>query len=120
MILAGQQFMCYHILSNVLILNKKVHIFGIKSSPLCSFGNSYDETPFHIFYKCDRIKRLWSDLVQYFENSLILLTLTLQAAIFGILDSAMNDSILKNNKVFIHHIYLYLNYTFINLNKMNS
>ena len=53
----------YKILNNVLFFNKKLHIFGIKSSPLSSFCNLYDETPFHIFYECDRVKCLWSHLV---------------------------------------------------------
>ena len=60
----------YKLLNNVLFLNKKLHIFGIKSSPLCSFCNLCDETPLHIFYECDSIKCLWSDLVHYFQNSL--------------------------------------------------
>ena len=90
MILTGQQFILprlatyntymrsfqYKLLNNVLFLNKKLHIFGIKSSPLCSFYNLYDEAPLHIFYECDGIKCLWSDLVQYFQNSLVLPTLT--------------------------------------------
>ena len=46
-------------LNNALFLNKKHHIFGIKSSPLCSFCNLYDKTSFHIFYKFDRVKCLW-------------------------------------------------------------
>ena len=50
------------ILNNVLFLNKKLHNFGIKPSPLCSFCNLYDKTPFHIF--CGRVKCLWSDLAQ--------------------------------------------------------
>ena len=29
----------YKILNNILYLNKKLHIFGIKSSPLCSLCN---------------------------------------------------------------------------------
>ena len=51
--LIGQQFMLprlvtpntymrsfqYKILNNIIYLNKKLHIFGIKSSPLCSFCN---------------------------------------------------------------------------------
>ena len=61
----------YKILNNVLFLNKKLHTFGIKPSPLCSFCNLYDETPYHIFFECDCIKCLWSDLVQCFENNLI-------------------------------------------------
>ena len=66
----------YKLLNNVLFLNKKLHIFGIKSSPLCSFRNLYDEAPLHIFYECDDTKCLWLDLVQYFQNSLVLPTLT--------------------------------------------
>ena len=67
----------HKILNNILYLNKKLQIFGIKSSPLCSFCNVYDEIPFHIFYECDRVKYLWSDLVQCFQNILILPSLTL-------------------------------------------
>ena len=63
----------YKILNNVLFLNKKLHTFGIKPSPLYSFCNLYDETPYH---ECDRVKCLWSDLVQCFQNNLILPTLT--------------------------------------------
>ena len=72
----------YKILNNVLFLNKKLHTFGIKPSPLCSFCNLYDETPYHIFYG-DRVKCLRSSLP----------TLTPQSAIFGFLDSANNESI---------------------------
>ena len=58
----------YKLLNNVLFLSKKLQIFGIKSSPLCSFCNLFDETTLHILYECDRIKCLWSDLVQYFPK----------------------------------------------------
>ena len=94
----------YKLLNNVLFLNKKLHIFGIKSSPLCSFYNLYDETPLHIFYKCDGIKCLWSDLVQYFQNSLVLPTLTPQTAIFRLLNSTNSDHNFKKNKLLINHI----------------
>ena len=57
----------YKILNNVLYLNKKLHTFGIKPSPLCSFCNLYDETPYQIFNECDHVKCLWSDLVQRFK-----------------------------------------------------
>ena len=96
----------YKILNNVLFLNKKLHTFGIKPSPLCSFCNLYDEIPYHIFYECDRVKCLWSDLVQCFQNNLILPTLSPQTAIFGFLDSVNNDSIFENNKVLNNHILL--------------
>ena len=85
----------YKLLNNVLFLNKRLHIFGIKWSPLCSFCNLRDKT----LYECDHIKSLWSDLVQYFQNSLVLPTLTPQTSIFGFLD-------FKKNKLLINHILL--------------
>ena len=89
-----------------IYLNKKLHVFGIKSSTLCYFCHFYDETPFQIFYECDRVKYLWSDVVQFFQNTLILPTLTPQPVIFGILDSVTNNSFFENNKTFIYHILL--------------
>ena len=76
------QYFQYKRLYNALFLNKKIYIFGIKSSPLYSFCNLFDETSFLIFYECDRVKCLWSDLVQCFQNTLVLPTLTPQTAIF--------------------------------------
>ena len=76
------------------------------SSPLCSFCNLYDETPFHRFYECDCVKFLWSELVQCFQNTLILPILTPQTAILGILDSVSNNSLFENNKTLINHILL--------------
>ena len=116
----------YKISNNVLFLNKKLQSFGIKPSSLCSFCNFYDKTSFHIFYERDHVKCLWWDLVQYFQNSLTLPALTPQTAIFGILDSASDDSIFKNNKVFINHIllifklylYKFREKKFINLNNL--
>ena len=58
---------------------KKTHTFGIKTSPLGSCCNLYNElckTSFHIFHECDHIKCLRSDLAQCFQNNLILPTFT--------------------------------------------
>ena len=117
----------YKILNNILYLNKKLHIFGIKSSPLCFFCNLYDETLFHIFYECDHVTFLWSKLVQCFQNTLILLTLTPQTAILDILDSVSNNTFFfENNKILINHIllifklyvYKYREKKFININNL--
>ena len=70
----------YKILNNVLFLYKKLHILKMMSSPLYSLCHLYDETPFHIFYECDPVKYLWSDLAQCFQNTVILPTLTPQTA----------------------------------------
>ena len=96
----------YKVLNNVLFLNKKIHTFGIKPFPLCSFCNLYDETPYDIFYECDRVKCLWSYLVQCFQNNLILPTLITQTTICGFLDYTNNDFIHENNKCLSNHILL--------------
>ena len=70
------------------------------------FCNLYGETPLHIFYECNRVKCLWSDLVQCFQHTLILPTLTPQTAILQILDSVSNNSFFENNKILINHILL--------------
>ena len=48
-----------------------------------------------MFYECDRVKCLWSDFVQCFQNDLILPILTPQTAIFEFLDYTNNDSIFE-------------------------
>ena len=96
----------YKLLNNAFFMNKKLHIFGIESSPLCSFCNLCNKTPLHMFYECDSIKCLWSDLVQFFKNSLVLPTLTPQTAIFGFFDSTKSEYNFKKNKLLINHILL--------------
>ena len=59
-----------------------------------------------MFYECDRVICLWSDINQWFQNNLILPTLTPQTAIFGFLDYTNNDSIFENNKCLRNHILL--------------
>ena len=65
------QYFEYKVLSNVLSINKKFHTFAINTSPLCSFCNLFDERPCHIFYECELVKCVRSDLVHCFQNSLI-------------------------------------------------
>ena len=90
----------------------------MKSSPLCSFCNLYDETLFHIFYECDRVKCLWSDLVKCFQNTLILPTLAPQTAILGILDSVSNNSCFENNKIIKLYVYKSREKKFVNINNL--
>ena len=86
----------YKLLNRVLFLNKKLHTFGTKSPALCSLCNLCDETPLYIFHECDHIKCVWSDLVQYFQNSLVLPTLTPQTVI---LDSLIRQTLTPNLKL---------------------
>ena len=42
-------FFQYKILHNILLLHKKLNLFGITESPLCSYSNTYNETQYICF-----------------------------------------------------------------------
>ena len=50
----------YKILNNFLYLNEKYFRFKFVSLPVCSFCNSEDETPLHLFDSCNQTKSLQS------------------------------------------------------------
>ena len=94
----------YKILNNVLFLNKRLHTFGIANTVLCSFCNTFEETPTHIFFGCFSVKCLWERLRMKFQNDFILLLLTPQTPVLG-LNSEAND-----NYNLLSHILLIFKY----------
>ena len=62
----------YKILNNVLYLNKKLFEFKIISSPFCSFCNSENENPIHLFYSCNQTKSLWSKFQELLNSEILL------------------------------------------------
>ena len=78
----------YKILKNVLFLGKNYTPFGITNTALCSFCNTFEETPIDIFYDCIHVKSLWEKLQTKFQKDIILLSLTPQAAILGLTNEA--------------------------------
>ena len=59
----------FKLLSNVLHLKKMPFKFGKSGSPLCSFCNLKDETPYHLFYECNHTNSLWDQLRYFLSNS---------------------------------------------------
>ena len=49
----------YKILHNILFLNKKLYLSGKTKDPLCSYCNTNDKTPIHLFCECNSAKSLW-------------------------------------------------------------
>ena len=45
----------YKICNNILFLNKKLFVFWMKNTPLCSFCTKKDESLLHIFSKCTSV-----------------------------------------------------------------
>ena len=63
---------------------KKLYNFVRKNTTLCSFCNTPEVTPIHIFYCCIQVKSLWEKLQSKFQNDIILPSLTPQAGTLGL------------------------------------
>ena len=96
----------FKLLNNVLYLNKMLFKFGKSGSPLCSFCNVKDETPYHLFYECSHTISLWNQLRHFLSNSLNILLLTPQSATFGFINQKENFLII-NHLLFIFKLYIY-------------
>ena len=98
----------YKILNNILFLNKKLFVFRIKNTPLCSFSNKEEKTPLHIFSKCTYMIYFWLQLATFFENSFILPVLTPQSALLGLWrDNANHDETIIIHFLLIFKLYVY-------------
>ena len=98
----------YKILSSVLFHNKKLYTFGITNTALCSFCNTLEETPIHIFFDCVYVKCLWERLRMKFLNDFILPSLTPQAVILGLYNEANDNYNLLSHILVIFKYYTYL------------
>ena len=98
----------YKILNNVLFLNKKLYTFGITNTALCSFCNTLEETPIHIFFDCVHVKCLWERLRMKFQNNFVLLSLTPHTAILGLHNEANDKYNLLSHILLIFKYYIYI------------
>ena len=89
----------FKLLNNALYLNKMLFKYGKSGSPLCSFCNVKEETPYHLFYECSHTISLWNQLRHFLSNSLNIPLLTPQSAIFGFINQ-------KENFLIINHLLL--------------
>ena len=74
--------------------------FGIVPRSFCSFCNSEEETPFHVFHDCTHTQSHWNQLQTYISENLVIPCLTSQSAMFGFIDTQ------QENRVIINHLLL--------------
>ena len=100
----------YQILNKVLFLIKKLYTFGIIKIALCSFCNTLEETPIHIFFDCVFVRSLWERFRIKFQiqNDFILLSLTPQTAIIGLYNEANDNYNLLSHILLIFKYYIYI------------
>ena len=87
----------YKIINYILFLNKKLYIFGISETPLCSFCHAKEEATFHIFFNCCKTQSLWEELRKYFHDDFSLPILSPQTALFGFLDFSEHEDLFLIN-----------------------
>ena len=89
----------YNILNKVLYLNETFFEFKIVSSSICSFCNSANETPIHLFYSCNQTKFLWSKFPELLNSEIFLPQNTPQRTFFSFPEN-------KENLEIINHLFL--------------
>ena len=97
----------YKILYNILFLNKKLYLSEITKSPLCSYCNTNDETPIHLFCECNSTKSSWLQLNRHFHSHLKFPELTPQTAILGIFNDSVSNIYLINHILLLFESYIY-------------
>ena len=90
-----------------MFLKKKLYIFGITLSPPCSYCNTNDETPIHLFCECNSTKSLWLQLNRHFHSDLKFPELTPQTAIVGIFNDSVSNIHLVNHILLLFKLYIY-------------
>ena len=96
----------HKILNNVLYLNEKLFRFKKISYPLCSFYQSENETPIHLFHGCIKTNLLWYKLKEFLKTKIDLPVDTAQSAIFCFINYEYNSDIV-NHLLLIFKYYLF-------------
>ena len=97
----------YKILHNILLLNKKLYLFGITKGLLCFNCNTYDEAPIHFFCECSSTKYLWLQLNRHLHSDLTFPVLTSQTTILGLFNDSVSNVALINHILLLFKLYIY-------------
>ena len=81
--------------------------FGIVLRSFCSFCNSEEETPFHIFHGCTHTQNLWNQLQTYVSENLVITCLTPQSAMFDFTDTQQENCVIINHLLLIFKFNVY-------------
>jgi hypothetical protein len=101
----------WNILHRVLVTNKKLAMYGILNTNVCTFCQCHEETLLHLFYECKFVKNLWKELFQCLHpNILMQKELDPKEILFGIL--GFGDNQLINLIVILCKRFIYVNRCF--------
>ena len=77
------------------------------SCSLCSFCNSEEETPFHVFHDCTHTQNLWDQLQTHISENLVVPCLTAMSAMFGFINTQQENCVIINHLLLIFKFNVY-------------
>ena len=96
----------YKLLNNLLYLKHLLFSFKKVDSPLCSYCNEEEETPFHLFHSCLKTNEFCNKLRQYLSQLIKIQHCAPQNSIAEIFDNNQ-PSALINHLLLISKFYIY-------------
>ena len=81
--------------------------FEIVSCSLCSFCNSEEEAPFHVFHDCTHTQNLWDQLQTHISENLVVPCLTPMSAMFGFINTQQENCVIINHLLLIFKFNVY-------------
>ena len=98
----------FKILHNILFLNDRLYNLNLSDTKLCSFCNSENETPVHLFGECNLTLLLWKSLQNKLKDFLLLDNISPQSAILGFTELE-HDRNTVNHLLLIFKRFIYKN-----------
>jgi hypothetical protein len=93
----------YRQLHRSIGINCKLHEWGIRESSLCDLCNRQTETYHHLFYSCEKVKRLWNSAKEWTRQKTgYQLDISPTTTIFGTNHSPVQDLIINCTKMYIY------------------
>jgi len=97
----------WNIMHRLLITNKKLCLFGIANSNMCTFCDCEEETISHLFYECKYVKELWTKLFHWlYPNILLQKEISSKETVFGFI--GCGDNQLANLMLILCKRYIYV------------
>ena len=81
--------------------------FVTVSWSLCSFCNSEEKSPFHIFYDCTHTQNFWNQLEACISLNCVIPCLTPQSAMFGFINTQQENRVIINHMLVIFKFNVY-------------
>ena len=96
----------YRITHGILTINAWLYRIRIINSPICNRCGTSIETLNHLFVECEEVNKFWQEVITFWD--ILFHGLSVTEKIFGILESDIENWMLKNQLLLVARRYIYL------------